>query len=198
MPDFSILIPHLHTAVDIRALDRALSTIVRHTVNDYELMLQAHHGDNAYPIWNTLAYAATTDWLIFTVADHFVSPGWDVPLWDARAVDTLVMGGLVESGFRAVAEQCIQQDFGMSPETFNEAAFNSYAAARPTLPTVEGWVWPWLIHRETFLDMGGFGADPIVSDLNFFQQWLSAGKTWKRVESYSYHLMNWTKTGAER
>ncbi len=196
--DFSILIPHHHTDVDKRALCKALDTIVRHTVHDYELIVQAQCGGNAYPPWNSMARAATTDWLLFTVTDQFVSPGWDVPLWEARGEDVLVVGGLVESGFRAVAAQCIEQNFGLSPETYDETAFNNYAASKPTLPTVEAWVTPWLIHRQSFWEMGGFGVHPTVSDLDFFQRWLAAGKTWRRVESYSYHLMNWNATGAER
>lgn len=198
MADFSILIPHLHTAVDIRALRVALDTIARHTAGDYELMVHAHHDDNPYPHWNAMAQAATSDWLIFSVTDHFVSPGWDVPLWEAREENTLILGGLVESGYQAVAEQCIEHDFGKSPETFDETGFNAFAASHPALPMIEGWVWPWLIHRGQFLDIGGFGIDPIVSDMHFFQKWAASGRKWKRVESYSYHLMCWSRTGTER
>jgi hypothetical protein len=198
VPDFSILIPHHHTAVDRRALRVALDTIIRHTVHDYELIIQAQCGGNAYPPWNAMARAATSDWLLFTVTDQFVTPGWDEPLWDARGPDVLVVGGLVESGFRAVAAQNLEGNFGLSPETYDEAAFNTYAATKPALPTVEAWVTPWLINRQAFLDIGGFDVHPTISDLRFFQRWLGAGKTWKRVPSYSYHLMNWNATGADR
>ena len=198
VPDFSILLPHYHTDVDKRALRVALDTIVRHTVGDYELIVQAHRGNNAYPMWNAMAKAATTDWLIFTVSDHFVSPAWDVPLWEARDENTLVMGGLVESGFRSVAEQCIEHNFGMSPEKFEEAEFNAFAATKPPIPPMEAWVWPWIIHKEAFFNMGSFGIDPTLSDMHFFRAWIACGRAWKRVESYSYHLMNWTSTGAER
>lgn len=198
MPDFSILMPHLHTDVDIRALRVALDTLARHTTHDYELIVQAHHGDNAYPVWNRMARAATTDWLIFTVTDHFFSPGWDVPLWDARDKNTLLVGGLVESGYRPVAEQCIERDFGRSPETFDEAGFNAFAATHPLLPDVDAWVWPWLIHKDAFWKMGGFDTHPSLSDMYFFRKWIASGKQWKRIESYCYHLMCWTSTGAER
>lgn len=198
MADFSILIPHSHTAVDIRALRVALDTLARHTVHDYELIVQAHHGDNAYPPWNDMAAAATSEWLVFSVTDHFFSPGWDVPLWDAREGNTLVMGTIVESGYRPVAEQCLEHNFGFSPETYDETGFNAFAAAKPKPPTVEGWVWPWMINKSAFFAMGKFGDHPSLSDMFFFRNWLQAGKTWKRVESYCYHLQCWNSTGAER
>ena len=198
MPDFSILVPHFHSNVDIRALRKALDTIVRHTRGDYELIVQAHHGDNAYPKYNEMAKMASTDWIIFSVSDHFVSPAWDVPLWEARDENTMTMGCLVESGFREVAEQCISRNFGMSPETYDEHGFNAFAASCPPIPPMEAWTWPWIIHRQQFLDIGGFDTNPNVSDVWFFQKWQKSGRAWKRVPSYSYHLMNWTSTGADR
>jgi hypothetical protein len=196
--DFSILIPHLHTEVDKRALRVLLDTIVRHTIHDYELIVQAHQGDNAYPILNAMAQAATSEWLVFTCTDHFCSPAWDVPMWDARGEDMLVVGGLVESGFRLVSEQNLERNFGMSPETFYEAGFNAFAASHPPLPTIDAWTFPWLVHRESFWNMGGFDIHPSLSDMFFFRKWMMAGKQWTRVESYAYHLMNWTSTGTNR
>jgi len=196
--DFSILIPHTHTALDVRALRVALDTLVRHTVHDYELILEAHSTDNPYPVWNHMVASATTDWIVFSVTDHFFSPGWDVPLWEVRDKDMLIMGTVVESGYRPVAAQCLERDFGRSPESYNEAGFNSFAAALPEPPTVDGWVWPWMVHRETFLELGAFQSHPILSDLFFFQKWLASGRQWKRVKSYCYHLQAWNATGNER
>jgi hypothetical protein len=195
--DFSILIPHVNNDVGRRALRVFLDTLVRHTCHDYELIIQCA-GDNAYPPWNVMARAATTAWLVFTCTDQFVSPNWDVPMWDARAEDMLVVSGLVESGYRMVAEQNIERNFGMSPERFDEAGFNAFAATLPDLPPVEAWSMPMLIHRQTFLDFGGFDIHPSLSDLYFFQNWLKAGKRWTRVKSYSYHLQNWSITGHQR
>lgn len=198
MADFTICLPHLHTPTDIRALRVALDTIVRHTRHDYELLLDAHDGGSGiFTSFNRLACMATTDWLVFTASDQFVSPDWDEALWDARADDRLVIGGLVESGFMLVAEQNLERNFGMSPETYDERGFNAYAAQRPALPRMEAWVMPWLIHRQAFLDMGGF-VQSTVADIVFFQRWQQAGKHWTRAESYSYHLMVWTSTGATR
>jgi hypothetical protein len=198
MPDFSILIPHLNNDVGRRALRVCLDTIVRHTCHDYELMVQAQQGDNAYPQWNRMARSANTDWLIFTVTDQFVSPHWDVPLWEARATDMLVVSGLVESGYRPVSGQNIERSFGISPETYDEAGFNAFAAEKPELPAGDSWMMPMMVHRQTFLDFGGFDLHPSLSDMFFFQRWLSAGHRWTRVQSYSYHLMSWSLTGATR
>ncbi len=197
MPDFSILLSHLHTTNDIRALRVTLDTIVHYTRHDYELLLWGHHEPNVYAMINRMARAATTDWLLLHTTDQFVSPDWDVPLWEARGEDTLVVGGMVESGYQPVAEQCLEMNFGMSPETYREADFNAFVAGKPGLPAVESWSWPWLIHRERFLEMGGF-AEISSADMLFYQRWRAGGFACKRAQSYCYHLMSWSKTGAQR
>lgn len=199
MPDFSILLPHIHTALDIRTLRVALDTLMRHTVHDYELIVDAHqNNENAFASWNRMAKSANAEWLVPTCTDHFYTPGWDKPLWDARDPDTLVIGTLVESGYRPVAAQCIEHNFGFSPEKYDENAMNSFAASFPEMPKIEGWAMPWLVNKEKFWELGGFLGTTDLADLFFFQKWCAAGKAWKRVPSYCYHLQNWNSTGDQR
>lgn len=200
MPDISILIPHYQSETGNRAFAATLPHLIRHTTLDYELMVTAHR-EREFIAWNEMAYRAKADWLVMMVTDVFVAPGWDTALWAARERDTLTTMTLVESGYMLTADFALAQDFGRTPETFDAAGFEAYAATQPAPPDKPCWNFPWLIHKDTFLRMGSFRLDRLESqmtELYYFNDWQAAGRTVQRVPSYGYHLGAWTLTGAAR
>jgi len=201
MPELSILVPHYNTPAATRALNVALRRITEHTQRDYELMVTAHTEREFYA-YNSMAARAEGDWLVLTCSDMFFAPGWDGWLDAELDPNCALLMTVVEPGMNApVAEQAICGNFGTTPETFNRAGFEAFAASAPVAFETFGWGFPLIVERTRFLALGGFPPEYIhenVADLEFMRAWERAGYHQRRVPHYCYHLQQWTKTGALR
>lgn len=196
-PQLSILIPHLRNHANDQALAIALSCIAENTSVDYELIIVADTGNDVYSLYNQLAAQASADWIVFSNSDVFFAPGWAEPMLDAAQPDTIVAGVLVECGAIGVNIQNHHRDFGMTPGTFNRAAFEQWCDQTPEIPHGAGWYMPSLHHRETFLSMGGFdvskGRFPVDElDTEYWERWRKSGHKVLRVASYAYHIQNYS------
>lgn len=196
MSRIAILIAHKHTPANDAALAIALDCIVRNTRHDYQLLIDAATPDCPYRVWNRLARSTSADYLLFTNSDVFLAPGWDEPMLEAAARDVIVTGIVVEPGAIGVHVLNHQRNFGMTPEAFDRAAFEAWCADAPETPSGHGWYMPSLHPRETFLALGGFdesrGVFPEPLDEYYWDTWKYAGHQVNRVQSFSYHLQNWS------
>ncbi len=191
---FTICIAHKDAPENDEALRVALDCIVANTVNQYALLVDTTTPEDPYAVYNRLAKQARTPYIVFSNSDVFFAPGWDVPLLEAAAPNTIVTGVLVECGAMGVNPRNVHHDFGMTPATFDRAAFEAYPVP---LPDCEGWYMPCLMPRDLFVAMGGFDLSrgtfmkqPL--DIYFWDDWQAAGYKLARVLSISYHLQNWS------
>ena len=202
-PLVSILLPHLRTPENNKALAVALDCLATNTGIDYELIIEGvEERRDIYPVVNRMVKDARCEWIVKTNSDVFFAPGWLEPMWEAREQNTIVAGVLVEPGAIGVSVQNIHLDFGMRPETFRRADFERFARETRLFPDGRGWIWPSLHNRQTFLDICGYDSThiqwPEPVDLDYWQRWEAAGKQFKRVRSYAYHLQNFSNDDEQK
>lgn len=209
-PDITIAFPHLREPKNDKALRIALDCIVDNTNLDYELMVEAvATRRDIYAVINDMARRAKSDWLVFSNSDVFFAPNWAEPLYQAREPDTIVTGLIAECGAIGVNDLNWKIDFGRNPQAFKRSAFEVWAAGeggefawQDKRRNARGWYFPCLIHRPTFLELGGFdttrGQFPDPLDMWFWEKWIEAGKGFKRVKSFCYHLQAYSDPDPER
>lgn len=204
-PEFSVLVPHYAVDFGRRTLRTCLDCLMDNTVNHYELMVYGNsEGGDLYQIYNDMARRASAEWLMLLMYDEYLQPGWDKPAMEQRSRDTLWAFGVVEAGYEPVHHLNIQADLGGSPETFQRQRFEQWASSYPAPPPGFLWIFPWLIHREAFLDLGGFDAysresgEWNMTDMFFYRKWEAAGNKVGRLPSWCYHLQRWSLTGDKR
>lgn len=196
-PALSVLIPHLREPENDRALAVCLETLVDNTGVDYELIIEAvATRRDIYAVCNSMAARANADWIVFHNSDVFMAPGWAEPMLEAAAPERIVAGVIVECGAIGVNVLNHHRDFGMTPEAFRREAFETWVREAPEVPAGDGWYFPSLHHRETFLAFGGFdttcGVFPAPLDAMYWDRWRAAGREVRRVESFCYHLQQYS------
>jgi len=203
MADISILIAHKHEKANDQAFVVALKTIVENTVSDYELLVDTTTPANVYAIYNRLAAVATAEYIVFSNSDVFLAPGWDAPMLEAAAPDTIVTGVIVECGAIGVAIDNVHRNFGMRPDTFRRAEFEAWVQAGVHIPPTDGWYFPSLHPRQAFLDRGGFDltkgvfpVDPL--DIIYWDTWRKSGRKVRRVPSFCYHLQFYSNKAEQK
>lgn len=199
-PALSVLIPHLREPENDRALRVCLDCLSSNTSVDYELIIEAVAARrDIYEVCNRMAAKAAADWIVFSNSDVFMAPGWAEPMLEAARSEFIVTGVIVECGAIGVNILNHHRNFGMRPETFDRAAFERWVVEAPEIPAGDGWYFPSLHHRETFLSMGGFdiskGSFPDPLDEDYWNRWRASGRHVHRVTSFCYHLQNYTGPG---
>lgn len=205
-PLISILLPHLRNPENDAALRICLDCLVTHTDIDYELLVEgvAERRD-IYAVINAMAKRASADWLVFWNSDVFCAVDWIRPLYDARELNTIVSPVMVECGAIPVNDRNLERDFGRRPETFRRDEFEAFVLdgggwKEWWREDEEAWYFPSLINRNMFNWMGGFdttrGSFPLIPlDIYFWDKWQQAGKHFRRVKSFIYHLQCFSETG---
>lgn len=204
-PLVSILLPHLRNPRNDEALHIALSCLVDNTTLDYELIIEAvEERRDIYPVLNSMAEQAISDWIIPYNSDVFCAPHWLEPIWAARDENTIVSPVMVECGAIPVNNRNLERDFGRTPRTFQRNKFEAWVSAgggwRDDWHDGEAaWFFPSMLPRKRFLDLGGFdtslGEFPHVAvDIAFWDTWATAGGKFNRVHSFVYHLQAFSDT----
>lgn len=205
MPALSILVPHKHTRWNDAALHVALDCLIDNTQCDYELLMDSTTPAGVYGIYNRLARQASAEWIVFFNSDTFVAPGWDVALLAKASTTRITTPILVECGVMGVNTRNVQKNFGMTPQTFRRAEFETWAEKTDLQPFSEGWYMPSLWSKKTFLTLGGFdtsqGDFPYPCDGHLHEKAAGMGIMAQQVRSFCYHLQefsNEARTGAAR
>lgn len=202
MPTFSIQLPSMNLPTSARTRKVWFQCLADNTTLDYEVLLSVHSARDAYACHNDLARQASGEYLIFAEDDKYFAPGWDVAFREMAAPSVLVIGSLVESGITPVHAANLTVNFGVTPETYDRAAFEQYVYNR-AIAHADFWSFPWCIHRETFLAMGGFNTALLgthagtMLDNQFWQAWRASGRQQVRAAAFCYHLMQWTSRDYE-
>jgi hypothetical protein len=209
-PAISIIIPHLRNADNDKALKIALDCIIDNTDIDYELIVEAvATRRDIYPVLNNMAHRARAEWLVFSNSDVFQAPGWASAMYAARDVDAIVTGIIAECGAISVAADNYELHYGVTPGTYNRAGFEAWVEQQgATIYSHKahqhrGWYFPCLLNKRTFNHSGGFdssvGAFPQAAcDMAYWDAWAASGKSFRRVNSWCYHLQNFTSDEPER
>lgn len=201
MPSLSIILPHYNTPSATRALNVCLRTLTENTPMDYELILTAHKRREFFA-YNSAAARAAGEWVVFSCTDMFFAPNWWRWIDGSLDPNTALLLSVVEPAADGpVAEQAIEAEFGRTPETFNRAGFEAFAASTPLAKPVWGWGFPLIVNRQRFLDVGGFPLERVnanFADIEFLQAWEREGFQQRRIPHYVYHLCKWTLTGEGR
>lgn len=197
MNQYSILLAHRHEPKNDDALLVAINSMLNSADMNFTLLIDTETPADPYQAWNKLARQAVTEWIIFTNSDVFFAPHFDSDFLRGVAPDTIATGVLVEAGAIGVSPANVHQDFGMRPDTYDRLAFHNWASLHreDTFPG-DGWYMPCMMHRDTFVRSGGFatsdGAFPQPLDIWFWERWRGMGNKVKRVNSFAYHLQNWS------
>lgn len=203
-PVISILIAHKKERENDKALKIALDTIVDNTDVDYEVFVRAvTEYQDCYAVYNDMAQYARGEWLVFHNSDTFVAPRWASEMVKIAAPDAIVGCVLVECGAIGTARQNVNLDLGRTPEMFNRAGFEQWAAAQypntfmnpgygDTAADKAGvWYFPSLIGKQAFIDSGMFDTEqgwPFPNDINYWNRWAADGKRLIKAPAYIYHL----------
>lgn len=192
MTKLAILIPHKRAPANDRALSVALDCIIANTGVDYEVLIDSETPACPYQVIHQLAEQTQAEYLVFSNSDIFFAPGWAEPMLAMAQPDRIVTGVLVEPGVIPVSSQNVQRDHGILPHTFRRTEFEYWVTHSPTYPLGDGWYFPAMHHRETFLTTGGFdtsrGVFPEPLDKYYWEAWRASGREIRRVPSYAYHL----------
>lgn len=203
-PIVSVLLAHKRERENDKALKIALDTLVDNTDVDYEILIRsvAEYQD-CYAVYNEMAQYAKGEWLVFHNSDTFVAPRWASEMLKVAAPDAIVGCVLVECGAIGTARQNVNLDLGRTPETFNRAGFEQWAAAQyPNTFMNPGygdtvadkacvWYFPSLMNRQAFIESGMFDTEqgwPFPNDIHYWNRWAESGKRIVKASSFIYHL----------
>ena len=209
-PAISIIIPHLREPANDKALKIAIDCIIDNTDIDYELMVEAVAARrDIYPVLNNMTHRARAEWIVYSNSDVFFAPGWASAFYNARDEQSITTGIIAECGVIGVAADNYELHYGVTPETYDRAGFEAWVAENGAriygdkAHQHRGWIFPCLLNKRAFNHFGGFKTDygewpddPV--DMFTWDEWAKVGKGFKRCNSWSYHLQNFTSTEPER
>lgn len=187
----SVCISSLRTKQSARTLKVCLDCLIDNTSTDYELLVDVHGPEvNPYHSYDRLASQARGDYLLWINDDNYIAPNWDKAFLEVATPDTLVIGGLVESGLYPVVDHCIAHNFGTTPEEFRRLEFEVFCQTA-MLPNKFSWSCPWFIPRLKFDGFRNEGREKAREneDVHFVQRWQGPIV---RARAWCYHLQKWT------
>lgn len=209
-PEISIIIPHLRNADNDKALRIAIECIIANTDLDYELMVESvATRRDIYPVLNNMAHRARAEWIVFSNSDVFFAPGWASALYAGRDENAITTGIIAECGAIAVAADNYELHYGVTPEGYDRAGFETWVAENGAriygdkAHQARGWYFPCLLNKRTFNHSGLFGSGGGVfptdsADVTFWNKWEASGKGFRRVNSWCYHLQCYTSNDPAR
>jgi hypothetical protein len=198
---FTVILPHKRNPGNDRALAICLDCLMRNTVSDFKLTMDAAVDQPLYARINRMVQQADTQFCVYLASDTFLAPGWDAPMIAAADRETFVNGVLVEPGAIAPHHLNFQRDFGRTPDSFQREAFEAWTQTDDA-PLLEGqgWYCPYLFPREGWLRAGGLvdGQAPdhhgfTDGDVHLFERWKRGGGRVVRVRSFAYHLQRYSE-----
>lgn len=115
--------------------------------------------NSVYRAYTFGAEMASGEYVLFINSDMAFAPGFLAELIARRDPDLFLCGRLVESGVLRPGALAVQRDFGTCPRDFKRGSFRRFAQTISSPDVVDGGLYmPSLIHRQRFLEIGGFPA----------------------------------------
>lgn len=195
-PIYSVIIPYLEIVNNKpnTCLDVCINYLKKNSF--YPLEIVPVSGYDYYTAINIGVERSTADIICPFNDDMFVEPNWDV-LFVKYALQNdmnCVSGWYVESGRIPVGGDCIEKNFGMTPESFDHDGFVSYIneyRAKNNVPEVMDGIVnaaPVFIHKKNWIPFRNNEFD-----YDYFTSMLpSKGFKMKKVDSFIYHIQSLT------
>lgn len=202
MTDFTIILPHRRNPPNDRSLEIALSCLVDNTDGDFKLLMDAATDKPLYARVNALVEQSTTECVAYMTSDSFAAPHWDTAMLSKWDTNTFVTGVVVEPGMIGVHHENLKIDFGRRPETFNRAAFETYAGSPSAhIPNGTGFPAPIAFPRSGWLECGGLetglaGDHHGFTDADSYllERWQARGGKLVRSAAFFYHLQRYSES----
>lgn len=177
---FSILIP---TWNNLDCLKLCVESIQKYSSHPHEIIIHVNDGSDGSLAWvksknmrythteknvgiclsvNNLVAKASHDWVLYMNDDMVACPGWDVAFEDAIKVTNtdlaMYFGTLIEPR-KSQSSLIINQDYGTSPEEFDEEALleNFMNGERDDIEGAA--LQPTLVHRKWWTAVGGYSIE---------------------------------------
>jgi len=116
-----------------------------------------HYLSRVYRCWNYCVESSSAEYVCLVNSDMAFSPGWLEALERRLDGHTLPCSRLVEPGIIRPGEHAIEIDIGRDPRTFPWVSWNALANDLREERTEPGGLFmPCVLHRETFLRVGGY------------------------------------------
>jgi glycosyltransferase involved in cell wall biosynthesis len=113
--------------------------------------------NSVYRAYNSAVEFSKTDYVYLVNSDMAYTKGTLARLYERRDPNLMLASRLVELGVLESGLYGIERSFGSKPKTFRQKDFNNYASTISTPEIRDGGLYmPLLVHRETFLRLGGF------------------------------------------
>lgn len=217
---FSIVIPSWN---NLAYLKLCVESLKKHSKFEHEILVHLNDGSDGSLEWvkaqgikytqsdknvgvclsvNHLVAQACCDWVLYMNDDMVASPGWDAGFIDAIAsVDSdLVMffGTLIQPEIGKNANM-IKQNFGETPETFDEAQFLAQSMADKRGDVEGAASQPTLVHRKWWSMLGGYSLEfspGMSSDDDLLMKfWVAGCRTYRIVGSSRFYHFGCKSTG---
>jgi len=161
-----------------------------------------HYLSRVYRCWNYCVESSSAEYVCLVNSDMAFSPGWLEALERRLDGHTLPCSRLVEPGIIRPGEHAIEIDLGRDPRTFPWVSWHALSNdLREDRTEPGGLFMPCVLHRETFLRVGGYphgNVDGISGDVILFNKMAAAG--FKHVtcfDSLVYHMQEGEKRHIE-
>ena len=217
---FSIVIPSWN---NLAYLKLCIESIRKHSKFEHEILVHLNDGSDGSLDWvksqgirytqtdknvgvclavNHLVSEASHDWVLYMNDDMVAAPGWDEGFVEAIAsVDSdLVMyfGTLIQPEIGNNANM-IRQNFGETPEAFDEALFLSQCMADKRGDVEGASSQPTLVHRKWWSMLGGYSLEfsPGMSsdDDLLMKYWVAGCRTYRIVGNSRFYHFGCKSTG---
>lgn len=176
--------------------------------------------NSVYRAYNFGVANASGEYVLLTNSDMAYAPGFLYELLKRRNTATYLVGKLIESGRLTPAKAALKKNLGKKLSDFKRGAFYRLARRISKEGISDGGLYmPLLIHRESFLDFGGYpegnilktsllgylktgnyevarqGEDLLSGDSAFVKRLQSSGWTFNTVNSaIAYHFQEGEKS----
>lgn len=217
---FSIVIP---TWNNLAHLKLCVESLQRHSSVRHEIIVHLNDGSDGSLDWvksqgirythsdknvgvcfavNHAVAQTRTDWVLFMNDDMVAAPGWDKAMLSAvDSVDTdlaLYFGTLIQP-VTGGHPDIIEQDFGRTPETFDETAFLAHFRDVGRSDKEGTSSQPTLFHRKWWDMVGGYSIEfsPGMSsdDDLLMKYWVAGCRNFRQVGASRFYHFGMASTG---
>lgn len=131
--------------------------------------------NSVYRAYNSAVEFSKTDYVYLVNSDMAYTKGTLARLFERRNPNLMLASRLVELGVLESGLHGIERSFGSKPKTFRQKEFNNYASTISTPKIHDGGLYmPLLVHRKTFLKLGGFPEGNLTPES--LEEYVSGGR----------------------